>query len=475
MTGFGLQPFGVSLFGQGVTDLPTLVATEPGAPYLAVDVLPDNVPGTFALDQSELDGEDLLGWGMDGWLNVVCDVQSVEVTRGATRLQGPLTRTEAGTCSVRLSDTDRRFDPTLNADAVRPGTPVRLRAWNDGADGLDPWDAVLFTGRIGADSLTVQYLQEEPPAVTFTAVDAVGTLAQYVSLGRPDPGAGAGDNLLGRVGRVLTETGSSIAVAVDSDAAYVATMPASALARGWVDVTAAADAELGRVWVSAANALVVRARGSALSGPVRGTLSDLHGEQVAGSPHCCYREPVVRMGTEMLANRGIGSRRVPGLSGGGTPPVSAVVQVDDTYSQARWSAGVPVTYEERALELETDEQIRPWAEWLVLNASEPELRVDRVTPAPGETDAEAWRALCLTDVGDRWYYRLRPQVGPVVAFTLGVLGLVHRITPAGWETTWYTETAPTPGDENPSGWFVLDLSYLDGGDVLAPFGGAVPA
>ena len=68
-----------------MTDPRTLVATEPDAPYLAVDVLPDNVPGTFLVDVSEVDGLDLLGWGMDGWLNIVCDVDLVDSSRGATR------------------------------------------------------------------------------------------------------------------------------------------------------------------------------------------------------------------------------------------------------------------------------------------------------------------------------------------------------------------------------------------------------
>lgn len=667
----------------------TTIAGEAAAPYLAVDILPDTDVDTFTLDVSEVDGFDLLGWGEGVWVNIVCDVMGVSITRGATRLQGALTRTEAGSATVTLTDTERRFDPMINADAVHPGTRVRVRAWGyedatlwvevrrnlatsprataapgtglgwdsgrwfgtsgagthgrisgsagpfgittvlrktwttastssgdtgfnhsgsasmvctpgesiallghlkpnvggkvgratmlwydaagtplatsprsqgaltpltpgvwnpvsgvftvpsgagrcipvtdidatstnwavgnvldgtallveraaavggyfDGATaatGNDPgdvrylwtgtvnaspsvqelgqpdlveWSAPLFTGRIGSD-FQVIYQTSGPPLVVFTAVDAVGPLALFQSIGMPDPGTGQGDNLLQRVARVVTEVGlPADTVAADSDAAYVATLPPSPLAGGWADVSDAVDAELGRVWVNASDQLVVRGRGSELSGPLRGTLSDVHGETVAGAAvHACYRDPVVRFGTDSLVNRAIAARRVPPAADDSTPPPSAIVQVDDEYSQARWTNGAPVTHSDTGLELEFDGQLRPWAEHLLQSASQPELRVDSVT-VTGQDSYEAWRELCRTDLGDRWAFLLRLDVGPAVERTLGVLGIAHEITPESWTTTWTTATAPTPGAGDPLGWFTLDVSELDGGDVLPP-------
>jgi hypothetical protein len=459
---------------MSTTDDLTTITAEPDAPYLAVDVLPDNVPGTFLVDVSEVDGLDLLGWGMDGWLNVVCDVDRVHIARGATRLLGAGTRTEAGTARIGLQDTSRRFDPMVNADAIHPGTPVRVRVWGyELTEEAELWEAVLFTGRIGSD-LDVIYQQDGPPLVTFTAVDLINPLARYESLGVADPGLGAGENLLERVTRVLEYVGlNETYVATDVDSAYLATLAPTSMTDGWGTIAAAEDAELGRVWVNASDQLVTRARGSELSGEVRGTLSDVHGETVAGTVHCCYRDPLVRFGTELLTNRAVGARRVPSPEDGSTPPPSALVQVDDTYSQARWTNGVPNTHTNRSLELDTDAQLQPWAEWLLLTSATPELRVDQVTVAPADAP-DAWPAVCRTDIGDRWHFRLHQSTGANVERTLGVLGVEHVITPEGWETTWYTMEAPTPGVENPSGWFTVDLSYVDEGDVLAPFGGAVP-
>lgn len=455
-----------------MSDPGTLIATEPSAPNLAVDLLPEDAAGSFLLDVSQLDGPHLLGWGEESWVNVVCDVLQLRVTRGASRLQGALTRAEAGSCVVSLEDIARRFDPMMNADAVHPGVPVRVRAWTDGDDA---WSEVLFTGVIGTD-LDVQYRQDAAPLVSFTAVDVISQLARYSALGRADPGMGAGDDLLERVQRVVAEVGLDPVevVAPDSDPGYVATLNPSTLADGWGDVNAAVEAELGRVWATRHNQLAVRARGSELAGVVQGTLSDWHGETVAGTVHCCYTDPLVRFGTDGLVNRAVGGRRVPPTGTGSAGPASALVQVDDTYSQARWTGGAPAAHEDRSLELATDAQLRPWAEWLVLSASVPELRVESVTVAPRDSP-EAWRAVCASDVGARWYFRLHPELGPPVERTLGILGLTHSITPDSWETTWTTVEAPTPGATNPRGWFTLDLSVLDDGDVLPPFAGPVSA
>lgn len=446
-----------------MTDPITSIVSDGAAPNIAVDVLPDVVAGTFVWDESEWGGPALLGWEeqADGWVNVICDVTEIGIQRGATRLQGVMTQAEAADCTVVLLDTERRFDPTNNADAVHAGTPVRIRVWEDS------WSEVLFTGRL--DDVNVKYAKEEAPTVTLLATDIIGVLATWQAEGRDDPGVGAGDNLLERVNRVLAEVPVIDAVAVDVDTVYDASLAATNLSDAWADIDAAVEAELGRVWVDRFNRIVVRARGSQLSGPVRGTLSDFHDEIAGGTVHCCYDDAEVVYGTEMLTNRAIAGRRVPSTTP--TSPASAVVQIDDEYSEARY--GVHAV-ERRSLELETDDQLGPWGQALVLQATEPELRVDSVSVAPYRAPA-AWPMVAATDIGDRWAFRLRPAVGPEVARTLGVLGIEHDITPERWSCRWLTVDAPTPGDSNPAGWFVWGLSFWDSEDLLAPFGGPVPA
>lgn len=468
---FGDAPFGTSPFGESAADgglsgdPNTTIATDREAPNLAVDIQPDYSTGTFTFDVSEWDGPDMLAWGdgVDGWVNVVCDVTSVQTRRGLTRAGGALTIAEDGSCRVELTDTDRRFDPTNNAEAIHPGTPLRIRAWGAG------WSEVLFTGRIGAgaEGIQVAYSKYGPPKVTILAVDRITPLAAWAAIGRPEPGVGGGDDLRERVLRVLAEMSwPTTVMSTDIDTAFTATLANNVLAKSWDHLEDCTEAELGRLWVDRQDRLVVRARGSELSGPVRGTLSDFHDEIVGGTVHCCYDDAQVVYGTELLTNRAIGGRRIPRVEDAPDVPVT-LAQVDDEYSQGRYGL---VALERRSLELETDDQLLPWCQTAVLGATEPELRVNSVSVAPRNAP-EAWPQVAATDIGDRWSFRLRPELGPVVARTVGVLGVVHDITPEEWLCTWITETAPTPGDNNPSGWFTFDVSEWDGDDLLAPVGG----
>lgn len=457
---------------------PATLTGQDGAPYLAVDVIPDEAADAFVVDVSEVGGWDLLDWGPDvGWVNVVCDVTQALITRGSSRLQGVLTRAEAAHAEVTLLDSARRFDPMVNADAVHAGTPLRIRAWGSDQDG-ELWEAVLFTGTI--EDVPVTYPHTGPPVVTLTATDLIGVLAAAQGPGYAEPGVGAGDDLRDRVERTLAALSLPLSrLSGDSDVAYAATLAPAALADPWGELAAAQDAELGRLWVNKADQLVVRSRGSALTGPVRGTLSDVHGEEVNGTPHCCVEDGGLdaTLGTETLINRAMATRRIPNT--GAPLPVSGFAVAEDTYSQGRYGVRTPGRSGPLTLELETDAQLSPWAQTVVLQASRPDLRVDRVVPAPSPVDLDsalrAWPAVCATDIGDRWTLRHRPEVGPDLERTVGVLGISWNLTPDAWAVSWATTEAPTPGDDNPGGWWTVDLSELGGDDILAPYGGIVPA
>lgn len=448
---------------------PVTLTGQLGAPHLAVDVIPDTGGGgVFTLDVSELDGSDMLLWSLDdpgAWVNIVCDVIRVNYRRGQSRVGGLGTQAETGTVTVQVSDTRRQLDPANNADVIHKGTPLRLRAWGFGLSG-ERWDAVLFTGEV--DEVGATYAKSGPPVVTVTGVDLIGPLAAWSSEGSAEPGDGAGETLRQRVSRALSLVGKG-AVAADSDTNYAAVLAPNVMARPWQAITDAVEAELGRVWVNSAGQVVVRSRNSALTGTVRGTLSDVHGEAPQGV-HCCLSAddpPAMVYGVEAMANRAIAARRKLSTEGSGVTP--ATVRLEDEASQARFGVGA---VDRRSLELSTDAQVTPWAQAVIVAHTRPELRVDTVTPVPSEVDLDsalaAWQAVCSTDLGDRWRFLLRPEVGPAVDRTLGVLGIELQATPEAWAVTWTTE-----GTGLWSGWFVLDASQLDGPDLLAPF--AVPA
>jgi hypothetical protein len=172
-------------------------------------------------------------------------------------------------------------------------------------------------------------------------------------------------------------------------------------------------------------------------------------------------------GSEQLTNYVEAGRRYPF----GDDDLAVIVVRTDEHSRARYGPG---SVKEHQLELETDAQLASWAETVVMSGNVPDLRVDSVLPLPAPDDLDsalaAWPAVMATELGDRWLFRYHPLQGPIVDRAVGVLGIEMEATPEAWSVAWTTVDAPAPGIENPRGWFVLDLSELDGHDVLAPYG-----
>jgi hypothetical protein len=444
---------------------PVTLTGDDGEPYLAVDVQPDNITGAFRVGTSVIGGPDRLAWSTDEpstWVNVVCSVRTVEYQRGATKELGLLTTTEAGTATVVVEDTAGQFDPNLNGDAIRKGTPWRLRAWGTDMDG-QRWDAVLFTGEL--DTLDAQYLpDEDAPLVTLTAVDLVGPLTAWESEGLAGDGDGAGDNLLQRAQRILTTVGRG-EVSSASSSAYAATLAPTPLAKPWDELQQATEAELGRVWVDRHNRLQLRARGSQPLGAVRGTLSDVHPAADVGVHQCMEDARVVR-GTDGVVNRVLARRRK--LSTDAVDPVQA--RRDDELSQRMYGVA---TANRQDLVLQTDAQVTAWAGALITARTRPELRVDSVTPRPQPAELDLalqqWPAVLSTDIGDRWLFQLHPSRGGAIVRGLAVLGIHVTASPDGWSVQWVTEAAAVPGAANPTGWYVVGLSMIGGSDVLAPY------
>lgn len=355
------------------------------------------------------------------------------------------------------------YDWTGAANASASVQRVQRFDWTN----LERWDEVLWTGEV--DQLEALYQSGSPALVTITCVDLVGVLASAALLpqGAPD-GVGAGDNLLQRVTRVLALAERGTIAPNPDPTAYAVTLRPSTLTSPWADLTAAAEAELGAVWVDRYNRVVVRRRNSLTRGVEHGTLSDEHGETVVGV-HCCITDALVVYSPELMVNRTLSRRR---LLEGEDDALTGVYQRDDTYSQARYGLAA---VERKDLELQTDAQAAAWGQALILGGGKPELRVDTVYPAPSPSDPDsavlAWPAVCATDVGDVWAFRYRTHTGVLVTAQLRILGVAFDLTPEGWTFTWTTASAPDRERGAIDAVYVLlDVSVLGSGDVLAPFG-----
>lgn len=164
-------------------------------------------------------------------------VSAVEITQGATRLDGPLVRYETGNASVTFRNEDRRFDPT-NLDGpyvVGTGVPT-TGTWNFQATKSSPYGHA-FTVNVKSDAIT------GPAEVLSVTPATTGTTGSF-TVAKP-PGLTANMILIafhsadyGALTDMTTPTGGATWLPLGSLAASGTN---SLKSKVWWKVTSAAD------------------------------------------------------------------------------------------------------------------------------------------------------------------------------------------------------------------------------------------
>jgi hypothetical protein len=187
------------------------MAVAPAAPLVAAPAWHGGALGvevevggdSWTLDASKLDVDAFLGETVGGWAAMTCDVLQASWATGASRDDGVLTRTEAGTADVVLANPDRRYDPLWPSAPFygrwQIGTRLRIFA------GAPPAAPVLaWSGTI--DTLTLDGYAAGAPVCHVAAIDAVGRMnaRNPVPLATP---VGAGESAHARLTRILTRAG----------------------------------------------------------------------------------------------------------------------------------------------------------------------------------------------------------------------------------------------------------------------------
>jgi hypothetical protein len=208
-------------------------------------------------------------------------VMAMSTSRVSNRIQGPIIRYEAGTCTVLLNNDDRRFDPTWLAGPyvtgsttnVKPMRPIRIRA---------TWAGAIYEVFRGyADSWQVAYDREFPfsSRVTLTATDATKVLSR---INRAAVAAvGAGENTGVRINRILDSASWSAVdrlVAVDGDTTVQSTTldgPA------WDEMMLNQDTEVGELYIDAGGRVFFRSRRALLTDPRSIYANTVFGDQPA--------------------------------------------------------------------------------------------------------------------------------------------------------------------------------------------------
>jgi len=390
-----------------------------------------------------------LGTGVT-WTDITNFVDSFTTNRPSTREQGPLWTFQAGTLSVVLDNSDGRFDPdNLSGPYVIGGVsqidvavPIRIRAVFDSvsynvfygyADAWTPAD-VSFSG----DNTTL----------TLTATDAFGILSNLI-LGTVSA-EGANVDTGTRIKDILTRSGWYVSAEFTKVDAGNSTVQATTLGADALSLMqAAADAEIGRLYVDEQGAVVFRNRHALITDPLSTTVQAVFGDQPG---------TVQTNGTELecaVISRALDkttlANDIQATRSGGT-----MQEVQDATSIGKYL--FPRTYANSSLILNVDSDALQWAQWVLYVSKNSEDRFDTIEVDPLADTTNLWPQVLGRKMGDRIDAWITPAGGfGRVSRSCFITGIQHTCDAINntYNTVWTLQDASKYGS-----FFVLNDAVL---------------
>lgn len=387
-------------------------------------VVPASV-GTYMLAGDAARG--LAGTGTAGpdvvWTDISAYWRRIITRRGASRVDGPIIRYEAGTCTIELKNGDGRFDPANTSGPytsggvtqVTPMRAIRVRATWGGVT-YDVWRGFL-------DSVDLEYPDKSPgyASATFACTDATKVLAGYDRIAGGT--VGAGEDAGARVDRILdgvTWPATDRVVAVGDTTLQATDLDGDA----WAELQLVADTELGEVYVDEAGRVVFRNRHALLEDSRSTTSQATFGDS---GTELYYFDVEPSYDEAQLVNLVQVSR-----AGGATQTAS------DTTSQ---TAYLTHPYTRSDLLNQSDTEVADWAGFVLYQSKDPELRFASLTVVPQRDPDNLYPQVLGRIIGDRITVIRRPPGGFTNTRDVFVRGVAHDITPQSWRSTWQLQSA----------------------------------
>lgn len=373
------------------------------------------------------------------WIDLSCDVRSLDISAGASSAQGVLSKPDASVCSLELADPDGIYDPLSRSSPyafagrsrLMPGVPLEVHA--EVVNGTTGAVSVLslFVGRVESwgEDLTPNRSQR---VARVMAVDATN---EWVRFDQPEqPAQGAGETTAQRIARLVAFFVWS--GTVENAPSSVATLQATTLAAtGWELLNRAIDDELGYCYFTPAGAL----------------------RWLNRDAWTTFGPPVISFGCEDLAEVEPTETLRDVLVD--ASPSSVNYEIRNAIYAAR-AGGVTQTklspgsidrfgqydYRRTDLGLETDAQVATWADAILNQYSYPQVAIEDLTFRPA-LDPRSWElyaaALALHYVSDLVRIVWAPPDRPadVIDGLVRVVGHTHKITRRVWETKYVTAGA----------------------------------
>ena len=385
-------------------------------PFAAGQYLHLDDPVRGRLDSARLAPDDV-------WTDVTAWLHTFSTQAGVTRVEGPILRYEAGSATVALNNSDRRFDPTNmsgpyvagGVTQVEPMRAIRVRAQH-GSIAYTLWQGFI-------DSWMIENPSPDYSRVTVTCTDGQKVLGNYnrVALGTA---VGAGELSGARVNRILNSVGWPAEDRIIDTG--VSAMQATTLdGDAWTELLLVQDSEIGEVYLDGAGRVVFRDRHAVLE-DTRSTTSQATFGSQPGELH--YESVTPEYDDTTIRNVWRIART------GGTQQTAA-----DAASQLRY---LTWTHDRTDLLLTLDSDSLGYAQYGLYLSKDPELRFAAITVDPRADPVGLFPQTLGRGFGDRITIVSRPPGGGTVTRDVFIRGVSHTYGGANrWKTTWALQSA----------------------------------
>jgi hypothetical protein len=361
-------------------------------------------------------------------------LHSISVQRGSSRVESPVIRYEPGRATVKLNNSDRRFDPTNLSgpyvsggnSLVTPMRPIRIRA---------TWDGVtydLFRGF--TDEFAVDWVPGVYSEVTVPSTDGFKVLTSkrrtptvvvtYDENSEPvftTVKFGEGEDTGARVHRILDSADWPIGDRVI--ASGVSSLQATPLEGDALEeLYRTVETEIGECYIDGAGRVVFRNR--------HAILTEARSTTVQASFGASFTPMMTKLSTDdaTMWNEASTSR-----SGGITQTV------EDSASVAR---NRYKTFSASDLLFQDDLTARNYGQWIVYTSKDPENRFDSITLYPGGNPDTLYPQVLGREIGDRIQITVTPPGGgSPITRQVFIRGITHSISQENWVTTWLLQSA----------------------------------
>ncbi len=384
--------------------------TEPGMPVVTCEI-------AFASDPMA---------GSFSYTDVSADVRSITINRGRSN---ELDRFEVGTCSIRLANRHRNYDPSNTSSPhypVRPMRRVRIRATYGNVT------YSLFVGFV--EGWPISRRGPLDSEVDITAIDGLGALAQ-VEIGGFYPEQRSGE----RINMILDDIGWPASERnVAAGRSYVAELDLQGSeTNALAEMQNASASEFGTLFADRAGIVIFRDRYFRLTNVTAGVTL---GDGGRGTGELPYTDLKPNFHTERIFNHAVVS--LPDWEPG---------ESENLTSQTR--------YFRHSLAIDTNladpDDADSAAQFYVRRYAEPFVTIDSVSFEP-RMDPALW-AVALQFDPDHLVRILHrpPGGGPAIDVTHFTEGVTHEVHKLDWRTSL------TMSPINPSSFWYLGTAALD--------------